>query len=304
MRTSLLRLIPAFSLLAALNSLPAQSLPVQDSATDAARAIAHSTPEWKLVEPHLPDPATASAAELELQGDLLRVRRFPEDALDYYSYALKHGGAPGTLLNKIGVTQLEMGNQIAARAYFQQAIKAQKSDPQSWNNLGAVQFMQHDFSGAIRSYKRAIKLNKHSAVAHSNLGIAYIEAKDISSAKSELTTALKLDPEIFQRTASNGAALHMITTGDRANFCFQMAKVYARLHNEPEMLHSLETAAQAGFDVQGQMARDYDLQGYVKDPRVVNLLLVAKSLRDSRIARNNVASALPPASAQQPIPAR
>jgi Flp pilus assembly protein TadD len=302
MRTIAIRLLAALSLLASSLSVYCQtgisaSSRGSDAAADAARAISHSTPEWKMVEPHLPNPSTASAAELEMQGDLLRIRRFLEDALDYYGYALKRGGEPGSLLNKIGVTQLEMGNETLARAYFQQAVKMKRSDPQSWNNLGAVQFMDHDFPAAIRSYKRAIKLNKKSAVSHSNLGIAYIEAKDVSSAKSELTLALKLDPDIFQRTASNGSSLHMITTGDRANFCFQMAKVYARLHNEPEMLHSLETAAEAGFDVQAEMAKDYDLARYVKDPRVVNLLMVAKSLRDSRIARSSVAAALPPAGA-------
>ncbi|WP_263376473.1 tetratricopeptide repeat protein [Granulicella aggregans] len=297
-----IRLLSVLSLLASSFTFTGQTgIPVSAHAPDAAgdpeSAMRHSTPEWKLVEPHLPNPSTASAAELEMQGDLLRIRKFLEDALDYYGYAQKRGGDSGVLLNKIGVTQLEMGNETLARAYFQQAVKVKHGDTQSWNNLGAVQFMDHDFPAAIRSYKHAIKLNKKSAVSHSNLGIAYIEAKDVSSAKSELTLALKLDPDIFQRTASNGSSLHMITTGDRANFCFQMAKVYARLHNEPEMLHSLETAAEAGFDVQGEMAKDYDLARYVKDPRVVSLLMVAKSLRDSRIARSSVAAALPPAGA-------
>jgi tetratricopeptide (TPR) repeat protein len=296
MRDSSLRLISALSLLASSIFLTAQSLPAHDPATDAARAIAHSSPEWKLVEPHLPDPETATAAQLEQQADLLRVRRFPEDALEYYGYALKRGADPGIIFNKIGVTQLEMGNQSVARAYFQHAVKVRRDDPQAWNNLGAVQFMDHDVPSAIRSYKRAIKINKRGAVSHSNLGIAYIEAKDLSSAKSELMTALKLDPEIFHQTASNGTSLHMVSTADRGNFCFQMAKVYARLHNEPEMLHSLGTAAEAGFDVLGEMARDSDLGRYVKDPRVAQLVLVAKSLRESRIAHSNIAAALPPAS--------
>ncbi|MBB5055958.1 tetratricopeptide (TPR) repeat protein [Granulicella aggregans] len=298
MRTLPIRLFSVLSLLAFSIPLSGQTgIPVSSRGSDdAARAISHSTPEWKMVEPHLPNPSTANVADLEMQGDLLRIRRFLEDALDYYGYALKRGGEPGALLNKIGVTQLEMGNEPIARAFFQQAVKVKRGDPQSWNNLGAVQFIDHDFPAAIRSYKHAIKLNKKSAVSHSNLGIAYIEAKDVSSAKSELTMALKLDPDIFQRTASNGSSLHMITTGDRANFCFQMAKVYARLHNEPEMLHSLETAAEAGFNVQAEMAKDYDLARYVRDPRVVNLLMVAKSLRDSRIAHSSLVSALPPAS--------
>lgn len=293
MRTLIIRLFSVLPLLATAFSLSGQA--VSAPLLSDARTLAHASAEWKLVEPHLPDPATASAADLEMQGDLLRIRRFPEDALDYYGYAIQHGGDPGHLFNKIGVTQLEMGNQPVARAYFQRAAKSRHPDTQSWNNLGAVQFMDHDYPSAIHSYKRAIKLNKRSAVSHSNLGIAYIEAKDLSSAKSELATALKLDPEIFQKSAASGSQLHLISTGDRANFCFQMARVHARLHNEPEMLHSLETAAEAGFDVQAAMLKDDDLSRYVKDPRVLDLLLVAKSLRDSRIARNNVVAALPPA---------
>jgi hypothetical protein len=83
-----------------------------------------------------------------------------------------------------------------------------------------------------------------------------------------------------------------------------MAKVYARLGNEPEMLHSLETASQAGMDIQYEMSKDRDLSPYVKDPRVVEIVVVAKSLRQRRGAAETVASALPPAApAAQAVPA-
>lgn len=248
-----------------------------------------------MIAPHLPDPATAAPEILEVQGDLLRVRRFPEDALDYYGYAMKRGGDAPTLLNKIGVTELEMGNTAVARAYFEHVVKLRRNEPQTWNNLGAVQFMDRNYPAAIKSYKRAIKLNKKFAVSHSNLGMAYIEEKDYPSAKSEFMTALKLDPQIFQHAGSSGVSLHMLTSTDRATFCFQMAKVYARMGNEPEMLHSLETAAEAGYEVKYEMSKDSTLVRYINDPRVVHLLLVAKSLRESRLARSSVADALPPA---------
>lgn len=274
--------------------LQAQSNQLPQSTLDYLRQSAHQSPDWKLIEPHLPDPVTAPVETLEMQGDLLRVRRFPDDALDYYNYALKRGGDPAQLFNKMGITEMELGNASIARAYFKRVVKLQPKEAQAWNNLGAVEFMDRNYVGAISDYKRAIKLNKKFAVSHSNLGMAYVEQKDYSSAKVEMLTAIKLDPQIFSRSNAGGASLHMMTAGDRANFCFQMAKVYARMGNEPEMLHQLQTASEAGMDIQREMLNDSELARYAKDPRVVEVVLVAKSLRDGKMIRN-VATVLPPA---------
>jgi tetratricopeptide (TPR) repeat protein len=274
--------------------LQAQSNQLPQSTLDYLRQSAHQSPDWKLIEPHLPDPATAPIETLEIQGDLLRVRRFPDDALDYYNYALKRGGDPAQLFNKIGITEMELGNSRIAKAYFKRVVKLHTKDPQAWNNLGAVEFMDRDYSGAIQCYKRAIKFNKKFAVSHSNLGMAYVEQKDYSSAKTEMLTAIKLDPQIFSRSNAGGATLHMMTAGDRANFCFQMAKVYARMGNEPEMLHQLQTASEAGMDIQREMLNDSELARFAKDPRVVEVVLIAKSLREGKMVRT-VATVLPPA---------
>src|ERR1700722_7725178 len=52
------------------------------------RALRHATPEWESISSHPPDPATATPAALTQAADVLRARRLPEDALDYYHYAL------------------------------------------------------------------------------------------------------------------------------------------------------------------------------------------------------------------------
>jgi tetratricopeptide (TPR) repeat protein len=304
-----MRLTPAFCstlCLALLGPAPlfSQGSTASQATVNADRARIHASPDWQLIVPHLPDPATASVETLEMEGDLLRARRFPEDALDFYGYALKRGGNAVSLLNKMGVTELEMGNRAVARAWFMQAVKLNRKDTQAWNNLGASQFLDGEYATALRSYKRALKLNKRSAISHSNLGMTYVELKDYDSAKKELVTALQLDPQMFQHPGTAGTSLHMLSTDDRANFCFQMAKVYARLGNEKEMLHSLETASQAGMDIQYEMSKDRDLAPYVKDPRVVQIVAVAKSLRQRRGAPETVASALPPAApAAQAVPA-
>jgi tetratricopeptide (TPR) repeat protein len=298
MRLSPIPLAALLSLFTLTLNVHSQVDPLRAYTSDTARAAEHASPDWQLVEPHLPDPQTASAAALEMQGDLLRARRFPEDALDYYGYAIKRGGDPAVLLNRIGVTELEIGNSAIARECFKRVVKMRKRDPQGWNNLGAVDFLDRQYMGALRSYKRALRLDRGSAVSHSNLGLTYVQLKDYESARRELAVALKLDPEIFNHSSGSGISLHMLSTEDRADFAFEMAKVYARAGNVAEMLHSLETAAEAGMDVRYRMSADRDLSPYVHDPRLVRLLRVAKSLRSDRKPTVNVADALPAAAAE------
>jgi len=301
MRPPLFLPVSALTFLALTLPLPlqlqCQSAAYPGTSQATLRELAHTSSDWRLIAPHLPDPATASPQSLETQGDILRVRRFPDDALDYYNYALARGGDPADLFNRIGITQMELGNPVIAKSYFQRALKLRRRDPQAWNNLGAVEFLQHNYTAAASDYKRAIRLDKGLAVSHSNLGMVYVEKKDFASAKREMVLALELDPAIFQRSSAAGVSLHMLSAADHANFCFQMAKVYARMGNEPEMLHQLQTAAEAGMNVRYEMTQDNDLYKYAKDPRVAQIILEAKSFRDANAARSTVAAELPPAAA-------
>jgi tetratricopeptide (TPR) repeat protein len=275
-----------------------------DSSLRSERAIEHNSPDWALIESHLPDPATATPAKLEMEGDILRARRFPAYAMDYFHYALNRGGDRSVLLNKMGVTELELGNVSLARLYIQAGLKAQRKNAQAWNNLGAIEFMQRHYGDAIRNYKRAIKYDDQVAVYHSNLGLAYVDKKDFESARAQLILALKLDPEVFLHHNAAGSSLHILSTSDRAQFCFEMAKAYAKMGNEAEMLHALQTASEAGMDIQAAMAKDNILAVHVNDPQVVALVHVGKSLHASRVAGGNVVGAAPTLpTASAPIPA-
>ena len=88
------------------------------------RAAFHQDPQWAMIAPHLPDPKTATAAKLELAADVLRARRFPEDALDYYGYAIARGGPVSELLNKMGIVRLELHQNALAHELFQQSVRA------------------------------------------------------------------------------------------------------------------------------------------------------------------------------------
>ena len=262
----------------------------------SARERTHQSEQWLAIEKHLPDPATASPKELEIQADILRARRFPEDAMDYYRYALARGGNAAALTNKLGLTELEMRNVQLARAYFQRAVKMSKRDPEAWNNLGAVEYVNGSVASAVSNYKKAVKLDRRQAVFHANLATAYFEQKNYAGARREIATALKLDSQIFERTASDGGvAAHVLTSQDRARFSFEMAKLYARSGLEEQMLHSLAMASEAGMDVQHEMHKDVDLAVFEMDPRVVVLVHNAQMLRAGRMGSTSASSVAPPA---------
>jgi tetratricopeptide (TPR) repeat protein len=246
---------------------------------NATRELEHRSPDWAAIEKHLPDPATASASALEMQADILRARRFPEDALDFYGYALQRGADPGEVYKKMGVTHLELANVELARTYFQKAVKMNRNDATAWNNLAAVEYLNREYGPSINDYKRSVKLDKSSAIFHSNLGMAYFDAKNFKNARKELATALKLDPDVFNRSSSSGISAHVLSPEDRAQFCIEMAKTYALVGNETEMMHSLSMASEAGANLIAVMSKDKELARYKDDPRVLVLVQNAKALR-------------------------
>jgi tetratricopeptide (TPR) repeat protein len=263
-------------------ALPAQQILNKAPHTanmNATREMEHRSPDWAAIEKHLPDPATASPTTLETQADILRARRFPEDALDFYGYALQRGGHPGELYKKMGITNLELNNADLAKSYFQKAVKVNRNDAAAWNNLAAVEYLSRQYATAISLYKRSVKLDKNSAIYHSNLGMAYFDSRDFKNSRKELATALRLDPEVFTHNSSAGVSAHVLSPEDRAQFCIEMAKTYALAGNEAEMMHSLSMASEAGANLIAEMSKDKELARYKDDPRVLLLVQNAKALK-------------------------
>jgi tetratricopeptide (TPR) repeat protein len=266
--------------------------------SESMRDLRHQDPQWLLVQPHLPDPATATPQMLELAGDVLRARRFPEDALEYYNHALRKGGPEATLMNKLGVTELELHNTAAARIYFERLVRLMRKDAQGWNNLGAVECIEGYIGRAIADYNRAIKLDKvrdkTSAAYHSNLGAALIEKKDFKGARRQYEIALRMDPEMTERGGATGMTARMLSPEDHARYCYEMARLYAERKDDGNMLHYLTMASEAGFDVLTEMSSDKVLGNYRKDPRVLLLVRNSQALRSGRAVAQVKGGELPP----------
>jgi len=252
--------------------------------SDAERVALHNSAEWQLLQPHLPDPQTASAASLEVAADVLRARRFPEDALDYYGYAVARGGNVSELLNKMGIVRLELRQTGLARQLFLRTVRAKKNDAQAWNNLGVTEYSDRNYGAAVLDYKRAAKLNRRSAVFHSNLAMAYFEEKDLSSARQQFALAIQLDPQIMQQRDAGGATAHVIGSQNYPEMCFEMARLYAHSQNLGSMRLWLAKASESGYDVRNGMSDDSIFRPYMKDPEVVLMLTNASQMRKRSVA--------------------
>jgi tetratricopeptide (TPR) repeat protein len=247
---------------------------------EAMRSQRHEDPQWDNIQQHLLNPTAATPKQLENQGDLLRVRRFPEDAMDYYNFAIQRGGTTAGLLIKLGLTELELHNVAFAESYFRRAVKLDKKNAEAWNNLAAAEHLQRQYGAAVGYYKRAVKLDKAEAIFHVNLSTAYFEVKDFKNGRKQAAEALKLDPMVYQHGNGVGITVQVLTMEDRARFAYEMAKLYAQRGKEEEMLHSLSVACENGLNILALMAKDPDLAKYRQDPRVALLVMTAKSLHE------------------------
>ena len=172
-------------------------------------------------------------------------------------------------------------------------MRLDPKDAQAWNNLAASEYIAGDFPLAIRDYKRAVKLNKTKATFHSNLGTAYFEIKDYESARKQFATALKLDPDALRGGNANGIEAHVLSPSDRGRFCFEMAKLAAREHDEESILRWLARATEVGFDTKNEMSQDRLLRAYLTDPRVALIVHNAHAMRNGQIADTGLVPALP-----------
>ncbi|RSL18024.1 tetratricopeptide repeat protein [Edaphobacter aggregans] len=295
-RSSLVLIL--FSLLTVNALASAQNTQKDTLNRDVILQEAHKDPQWLSIQAHLPDPTTATAAQLEMAADVLRARRFPEDAIVYYGYALQRGGDAPQLLNKMGVAELELRHPAQARAYFQRVVKIKKKNPEGWNNLGALEYMEGRYNAAISDYSRAIKLDKTSATFHSNLGTAYFDKKEFESARKEYDIALKLDPGMLQHHGTAGVTTRMLSPEDHARFCYELARLYAQRGDEEDMLRYLTMASEGGFDILTEMGGDSLLGQYRKDPRILLIVTNAKALRGNHLAQ---ASGVPPPPLPPPV---
>lgn len=214
-----------------------------------------------------PPPENATGAELEKQGDDLRVQKAYLDSIDYYRAGMKKGDS-AVLHNKAGICFLLLERYGEARKEFQRATRMDKTYAEPHNNLGALSYNRGRYGPAIKEYRKALKLNEGNASFHSNLGTAYFAEKDWAQAIKEYTRARELDPDIFDRQASGGVSIKLVSSTDLGHFHYMMAQIAGSQNDLERCRIYLSKANEEGYPIKDAL-HDSQFAGLRKDPDFV-----------------------------------
>lgn len=220
-----------------------------------------------------PPAPSATAKELEERADELQSDKNYLDAIDYYQAALVKDPHNAVLINKIGISQLQIHRWREAQKTFDRAIKADKKYANAYANLAVVFYEEESLSKAIRYYDKAIELDSEEAVFYNNRAAALFAKKQFEKAMVDYAKALQLDPDIFERTSRGGGIqARLPSPQDRAHYDYVLAKLYARNGFSERSLHYLKKAMEEGYKDIKNVYKDDEFAAVRKDPRFAELM--------------------------------
>jgi len=262
-------------------SLLSAALLVLPSQAQSTEQLQVGPPPLHRVDP--PSPG-ASPEELEQRGDELREEKNWLDAIDYYQAAIKRVPGDASLLNRIGICQIQARRLRESKKTLERAIRLDRRYADAYNNLGVVYYetgvnyhSSSDFGKAIKMYDKAIALSDEYASYYNNRGAAYFAEKRYEQAAADYSTALKLDPDVFERTARAGVQAMLPSPEDRARYEYVVAKLYAKMGVNDRSLHYLRKAMEDGYKDIKDVYKDNEFSTLRKDPRFTELM-AAKTL--------------------------
>ena len=207
------------------------------------------------------------AKSAELKGDLERVHNNYLLAISYYQQALKATPKNPTLLNKLGISELKLGDRGQARKYFSRALKADPKNISALNNLGAVAYLDKKYKTAVKYLKQALELDESSAPSHLNLAEAWMGLNQIDRAMTEYARAIELDADILSESQT-GIAARVSTPAQRAAVDYLIAKAYAKRGNYDGALEYLKRAKAEHFAELKRVYKDQEFASLWVDPRL------------------------------------
>jgi tetratricopeptide (TPR) repeat protein len=211
------------------------------------------------------------AKSAELKGDLERVHNNYFLAISYYQQALKVTPKNPTLLNKLGISELKLGDRGQARKYFSRALKADPKNISALNNLGAVAYLDKKYKTAVKYLKQALELDEGSAPSHLNLAEAWMGLNQIERAMTEYARAIELDADILSESQT-GISARVSTPAQRAAVDYLIAKAYAKRGNLEGALEYLKRAKAEHFSDLNRVYKDQEFASLWMDPRLETLV--------------------------------
>ena len=224
----------------------------------------------------LPKPAgielSARVTDLETKGDSARAQKDYWEARGFYHSAIRLDPKNAALYNKLGITEMRLGELRSAQSHFEKAAKLSPKDPYLFNNLGAVACLQKKYKPATRYLKQALAMDETVATFHINLGEAWIGLGKMDRAMTEYGRALELDADILANNAQVGISAQIRTPEQQARFAFLIAKAYAKRGNVDGALDYLQRAKDLHYSEMADVYNDKEFAVVCNDPRLMKIV--------------------------------
>jgi len=94
-----------------------------------------------------------------------------------------------------GMSALQTGDLVSARAAFEKVVRLAPQSPEGHNSLGWVLLAQGEIDPAISQFQIAVKSNPDFTQAHINFSNALARKGDVPGALREAKEAVRLAPE-------------------------------------------------------------------------------------------------------------
>ena len=159
----------------------------------------------------------ATAQELRAAGKW-------EEAIQYYSHAVKVDPTLGRAYAGLAAANVNLGRRDEAEKYYQLAFSniERMTDREKYRTAGGYFLVIRDYDKAIEQFTELLKNFPADSAARNNLSLAYFYKRDMSAALVEERKFVELYPNNV--TARNNVALYTMYAGDFATAKSEAAK--------------------------------------------------------------------------------
>lgn len=139
------------------------------------------------------------------QGDDCFEKKQYKAAINHYNQALKLNSKDADTYYKRGLARYHLGDYEEAIADYTQVIQINPYYGKVYTKLGLARYQLGDYEGAIADYTQAIRINSNDAVAYRNRADIRYHVGDYQGAIEDYNQAIKINPNSSNFGDSNRA---------------------------------------------------------------------------------------------------
>lgn len=128
--------------------------------------------------------------------------RTPQTLLRQASVSTSQISAEGSY--EQGTDKIQRGDYQGAIEDYNQVLRTNPQDADTYHNRGIARSESGDHAGAIEDYDQALQINPQDADAYYNRGVAQYSLKDSQGAIDDWNQALKINPNLAEAYGDRG----------------------------------------------------------------------------------------------------